>query len=124
MERYNSKQYDEQIILVTKGWGFSKLWEEIKTIDKINKIKRIFAKRIKVPEIDDISFYNLMYSLTKEYISEYRFNNIYEVEIPKLCCQREMIGIYDIINLMMIELSLLEVSENLKLEPIDEILSL
>ena len=124
MERYNSKQYDEQIILVTKGWGFSKLWEEIKTIDKINKIKRIFAKRIKVPEIDDISFYNLMYSLTKEYVSEYRFNNLFAIEIPKLCYKSRYIELYDIINLMMIELSLLKVGGNLKLEPIDEILNL
>lgn len=116
MEKYNSKQYDEQIILVTKGWGFTKLWEEIKTIDKINKIKRIFAKEMGISEIRDATFYNLMYSLTKEYISEYRFNNLFAIEIPKLCYKSRYIELYDIINLMMIELSSLKVNENLKLE--------
>lgn len=122
MKQYSSKQFKEQIILVTKGWGLSE--NQLDKYNKIEKIRKILIEMIRVSFIYDASLYYWIYTITKEYILEYRFNNLFQNEIVKVYNNQGSFDLYDIINLMLIELSLLPVSDDLLLEPIDEILNL
>lgn len=123
MKDYSVKQYEEQIILVTKYWGLSEE-EKRDKYGRLTKIRRILVKMIKIPRITDESLYYWIYKITKKYIPDYRFENIFKNELLKILNNEWNISLYDIMFLMINELSALPVNEELKLIEIEEILSL
>lgn len=123
MKDCSVKQYEEQIILVTKYWGLSEE-EKRDKYGRLTKIRRILIKMIKLPTITDSSLYYWIYTITKKYIPDYRFENIFKNELLKIRDGEWNISIYDIMLLMINELSALSVNEELKLIKVKEILSL
>lgn len=124
MEKYNSKQYEEQIILVAKGWGLSE--EEMNNkYGRLDKIRRILNKMVRVPKNNDGNLYYWIYTITKKYVSDYMFNNIFKNSIFRIInTETSSVNMYDLMILMLDELDNVRVSYDLRLEPIDEILSL
>lgn len=124
MEKYNSKQYEEQIILVAKGWGLSE--EEMNNkYGRLDKIRRILNKMVRVPKNNDGNLYYWIYTITKKYVSDYMFNNIFKNGIFRIInTETSSVNMYDLMILMLDELDNVRISENLKLEPIYEILNL
>ncbi|WP_346938091.1 hypothetical protein [uncultured Clostridium sp.] len=123
MKDYSVKQYEEQIILVTKYWGLSEE-EKRDKYGRLTKIRRILIKMIKIPRITDESLYYWIYKITKKYIPDYRFENIFKNELLKIPNNEWNVSLYDIMFLMINELSTLSVNEELQLIKIEEILNL